>query len=140
MVIQRWQSVLLLVAAVLVGIFCFTPLAQEAAVEQSMPVSHSIAEAPVLLIVNLLIAVLLIIAIFMFKNLRQQRKVTLVTIVLIAASIVSSIFVVYNSWPGASFYWFGGVLLLCVALILAVGAYRLMGKDQKLLRSYDRLR
>lgn len=140
MVIQRWQSLLLLIAAVLVAVFCFTPVAQEAAANNGAMLSHTIAEAPVLLIVNILIAVLLLISIFMFNNLRQQRKVTIISMVLIAASIVSTIFLVYNSWPGASFYWFGGILLLCVALVLAIGAYRFMGRDLKLLRSYDRLR
>ncbi len=141
MVIQRIQTLLLLIAAILVAVFCMTPIATEAAVGvETVAVKHFISEAPVLLIVNILIAVLLVITIFMYKNLRQQMKVTLLCIVLIAASIVSSIFVLYNQWPGAEFFWFGGILLLGVSLIFALAAYRGMNKDHKLLRSMDRLR
>lgn len=140
MVIQRWQSLLLLIATILVAIFCFTPIAREASANGGQMLTHTLSEAPVLLIVNILIAALLTISIFMYKNLKQQRKLTILTIVLMSASLVSTIFLVYNSWPGASFYWFGGILLLSVALVLALGAYRCMGRDLKLLRSYNRLR
>lgn len=141
MVIQRIQTLLLLIAAILVAIFCMTPVATEAAAgAETVAVKHFIIEAPVLLIVNVLIAVLLILTIFMYKNLRQQMKVTLMCMLLIAASIASSIFVLYNQWPGAEFFWFGGILLLCAALIFALAAYRSMRKDHKLLRSMDRLR
>lgn len=140
MVIQRIQTLLLLIAAILIGVFCLSPVAVEAAATDGEVMKHFISEAPVLLVVNILIAVLLVITIFMYKNLRQQMKVTLMCMMLIAASIVSSIFVVYNQWAGATFYWFGGILLLCAALLFALGAYRGMRKDHKLLRSMDRLR
>ena len=55
-----------------------TPVATEAASgADTVAVKHFISEAPVLLIVNILIAVLLVITIFMYKNIRQQMKVTL---------------------------------------------------------------
>lgn len=132
---------MLLIAAVLVGLFCISPVATEAAVgAETVATKHFITEAPILLVVNLLIAALLVISIFMYKNLRLQMKTTLMVMILIAASLASSIFLVYNQWAGASFYWFGGILLLLAALIFAAGAYRFMGKDRKLLRSLDRLR
>lgn len=141
MVIQRWQSVLLLLAVILVAVFCSTPLATYTV--DNSPESLSavyVKDAPVLLTVSLLVAVLLFFSIFMYKNLKRQMTVTLLSIVLIVATIVTGFFVVYNAYPGAEFVIFGGLLLLVITLVLAIGAYRLMGSDLKKLRSYDRLR
>lgn len=138
MVIQRWQTLLLLIAAVSVSLFCFSPVAVETL--EAAVTKHYLSEAPVLMIVNVLIAVLLILDIFLFKNLKLQRKVALLTMVLTCASLVASLFLVNNWWPTASLYWFGGIIFLGVALVVTYWAYRLMGKDQALLRSYDRLR
>ncbi|MDE5595669.1 MAG: DUF4293 domain-containing protein [Muribaculaceae bacterium] len=141
MVIQRWQSVLLLLAVVLMCIFCATPLATYSA--DASPESLSavyVKDAPVLLTVSILVAALLFISIFLYKNLKRQMTVTLLSIVLIVATMVTGFFVVYNSYPGADFVVFGGIVLLVVTLILALGAYRLMRSDLRKLRSYDRLR
>lgn len=74
MVIQRIQTLLLLIAAILVGVFCLTPVAVEAAAgAEADAVKHFICEAPVLLIVNILIAVLLVITIFLYRNLQIGR-------------------------------------------------------------------
>ncbi len=140
MVIQRWQTLLLLIAVVLMGIFCSTPWATYAAegVAEATPVF--IADAPVMLVVNIVIAVLLFLSIFLFKNLKRQMTVTMLSIILICASIVTCGIVLYTAYPGASLIWTGGVLLLLVALVCAIFAYRFMKKDHKLLTGYDRLR
>lgn len=141
MVIQRWQSVLLLLAVVLMCVFCTSPLATYAADNSSDAVSSVyVKDAPVLFTVAILVAALLFISIFLFKNIKRQMSVTLLSIVLIAATIVTGFFVIYNAYPGAQFVVFGGIALLVIALILALGAYRLMKKDLRKLRSYDRLR
>jgi len=140
MVIQRWQSLLLLIAVVLMAVFCCTPWATQAAegVEEAAPIF--ISEAPALLVLNIVIAVILFISIFMFKNLKRQMSVTVLSIVLICTSIVTCGIMLYTAYPGAGLIWTGGVLLLLVALICALFAYRFMKKDFKLLTSYDRLR
>ena len=99
-----------------------------------------VKDAPVFMVLNILIAVLLFIGIFLFKNIRRQMTVTLASMVLICASIVTFGFVLYVGMPGAHIVWTGGVLLLVAALIAALFAYRGMKKDKKLLSSYDRLR
>ena len=99
-----------------------------------------IADAPVMLVVNIVIAVLLFLSIFLFKNLKRQMTVTMLSIILICASIVTCGIVLYTAYPGASLIWTGGVLLLLVALVCAIFAYRFMKKDHKLLTGYDRLR
>lgn len=138
MVIQRWQNLLLLIAAILMIIFCSTPYATRSVAESVSPVF--VYEAPVLLIINLVITVLLVLGIFLFKDLKRQMTVTLISIMLVCASIVTCGFVLYAGMPDATIVWTGGVLLLVVALVCALAAYRFMRKDRNLLRSYDRLR
>lgn len=141
MVIQRWQSVFLLLAVILMGVFCVSPIAtyaSEADVE-SMSMVY-VKDAPVLLTVSLLVAVLLFLSIFMYKNLKRQMTVTILSIVLLVATMVTGMFVVMNAYPGSEFLLFGGMLLLVVTLVLALGAYRFMRSDLRKLRSYDRLR
>lgn len=138
MVIQRWQSVFLLIGAIVMIVFCFVPVGN-ATVENEI-VKLMPSDYPVFLTVNILIAVLLFIAIFLFKNTRRQKTVTLVSMLLIAASAATGGFIIYGDQRGAEIEWFGGVILLVVALVMALAAYRGISRDEKLLRSYDRIR
>lgn len=139
MVIQRWQTLLLLLAVILMCIFCATPYAHVSALEtEAAPVY--VYDAPVFLTINAVIAALLFIAIFMYKNLRRQMTVTLISMVLICASAVTAGFIIYRAMPDATLVWTGGVILLFASLVCALAAYRLMRRDRNLLRSYDRLR
>ena len=123
MVIQRWQSLLLLIAVVLMCVFCSTPYARISAVDATLAsTSVFVYDAPVFLTINIVIAV------------------TIISIVLMCASAVTCGFILYGTMPDAELIWTGGVLLLLVALVCALAAYRFMRKDLKLLRSYDRLR
>ncbi|MDE5813309.1 MAG: DUF4293 domain-containing protein, partial [Muribaculaceae bacterium] len=94
MVIQRWQSVMLLIAGVMMGIFSFCSLGQIQASDYTFNVTalgivrEGIATASgeatgittaSLFILSLLSAILPIIDIFCFKNLPLQKKVTLVS-------------------------------------------------------------
>lgn len=141
MVIQRWQSLLLLVASIMMCVLCASPMAQIAAAEASAaPTTVFVKDAPVFLVLNIVIAVLLFIAIFLFKNLKLQMRVTAMTIVLLAASAVTGGIIVYANMPDAAIIWPGAVILLVLSAVFAVFALRFMRKDHKLLRSYDRLR
>ncbi|MDE6269437.1 MAG: DUF4293 domain-containing protein [Muribaculaceae bacterium] len=139
MQIQRIQTLFLLIAVALVGVFCFTPFAQATAEDGS--VSHVfVKDTPVLLVVNICIAVLLFLNIFMYRNLRRQMKLTLVSMLLLAGSAVACGMVVTVGMPDASLLWTGGVLLLLLALVMAVFAYRGMSRDKRKLASLDRIR
>ena len=141
MVIQRWQNLLLLLAVVLMCIFCSTPFALNNVAEATDSVSPVfVKDMPVLLVLNIVIAVLLVIGIFNFKNLRRQMTITIISVVLMCTSVVTCGFILYATMPNAEIIWTGGVLLLILALVFAIIAYRFMKKDHKLLRSYDRLR
>jgi len=139
MQIQRIQTLMLLIAAIFIGTFCFTPFATIVA-EGAEPTAMFVKDAPVLLILNVVIAALLLITIFMYRNLRQQIKMTILSIVLICASMVTSGFIMAVGFENAKPVLFGGVVLLVLALLFALLAYRGMKRDHKLLRSMDRLR
>ncbi len=130
---------MLLIAAIFIGVFCFTPFATVAA-EGAEPTAMFVKDAPVLLILNIVVAALLLITIFMYHNLRQQMKMTILAIVLICASMVTSGFVIGVGMENATPVLLGGVVLLVLALLFALLAYRGMKRDHKLLRSMDRLR
>lgn len=137
MVIQRIQTLMLLIAVILVAVFCLTPygtLAGEPAT------SIFVKEAPALLVLNIAVAVLLFITIFMYKNLRQQMRMTILSMILVCVSVVTSLFVLNKAYDSATPILLGGVGLLVLALVFALLAYRGMRHDHNLLRSTDRLR
>jgi membrane-associated HD superfamily phosphohydrolase len=136
MVIQRWQSVLLLVAAVLMGINCFIPVsvASEAGAAALCAYDFSM-----LLIINIVTAVLMLISIFLYKDLRKQLQVTAISAVLAVVTIVATMLTVGNIVSFAAIN-FVGLLLPVAATVLTVVARRCINRDKKLLSSYDRLR
>lgn len=141
MVIQRWQTVFLFFATVLMVLFSLMPFAS-VTVDSQVASLHP-KDYPVYLVVNLLIAALLFIAIFKYRNLKLQMKVTMLSIVLICCSAVTGGLLLYG--PGApagavELEWAGGILLLIAALIFAIFAYRGMRNDRRKLSSNDRIR
>lgn len=140
MVIQRWQSVLLLIAAVCMVVFCFVPFASVSDSPQAVESVTLITPSRfiVFFVLNLTIAALLFIAIFLFKNMRRQRTVTLLSMLLIVVSAVTGAFIAYGSEAGGQLGC--GMILLALALVATLWAYRRIGADQRLLRAADRLR
>lgn len=140
MQIQRIQTLMLLIAAIMAAVFCFVPFASQPLAEGGPATSIFAKDAPALLVLNIVIAVLLFILIFMYKNLRMQIRMTILSILLICASIVTCGFYVFVGFEGASLTLFGGVALLVLALLFAILALRGMRHDRRLLSSMDRLR
>lgn len=152
MVIQRWQSVWLLVASICVALFCFLPMATLTFEAQAAPtVTEEAANSvtfiqlldmnPVLFIVGLLVALLLLLNIFSFKDTKRQKKMTILSIILIAVLGCCAVFMVYNNQSEtAHIEWLGSCLLLLGAVAFALLAYRGIRNDEKLLRAADRIR
>lgn len=119
--------------------FCASPfghIESESAMLDVMPKDY-----PVFLVLNILIAVLLFLAIFLFNNRRRQWTVTLVSMLLIAASAVSGGFILYgHDGDVVHIEWVGGVTLLILTLVMTLLAYRGIRKDERIVRSEDRLR
>lgn len=137
--IHRPQTLFLLLAVVCIGVFCCTPFATISRPEAEATQIYA-KDAPILLTVSLLIGALLFIAIFLYKNLKLQKTVTLISMVLLAAAIVTGFFIVYSVIPDAQLIIFGGVLLLFAALICALAAYRGIRRDHKTLKELNSFR
>lgn len=140
MQIQRWQSVWLLFATVLMVIFCFSPLFFMPAAEAGTQVLYT-HDLPVFVTVSGVVALLLFLAIFLYRNTKRQKMVTVVSMILIVCCCVTE-GCIYFGWstPEAPYEWQGSVFLLLGALIFALLAYRGISKDENLLKAADRLR
>ena len=131
MVIQRWQSVLLFLAAICMVLLCVLPLGgvSDNGSPESLTCFKAINMLP-LMIVGVMSAIMFVIAIFLFKNLNLQKRVTLAACILVVASI--AILSITALWIG--------IIWPILALIAAIWAYMRISADQKLLSSYDRIR
>lgn len=146
MVLQRIQSVWLLVAAVCTLLFCFLPVASlsmtalDATSDSATLIQLSDNWA--LLAVGIVTALLVIVNIFSFKDTRKQKRMTIIGIILMAVLGCCAAFMVYNvsSCINAEIEWLGSMLLLLGAIIFSILAYRGIVHDEKLLRAADRLR
>lgn len=132
MVIQRWQSVLLFLAAVMMALFVIFPLGHSASSEEIF-VFDNIAYG----VLNAAVALLLLVDIFLYSNLKLQMRVALICMLLQAVSI----------FIGGRYYFMSGfesslagIPLVAISLVLTFFGRRLIDKDRKLLASADRLR
>lgn len=135
MVIQRWQSVLLLISAIFVALAGILPYAVTA-----NGVDVCAVQTPVLLCVDILVALLLLIDIFLYRNLRYQMKVTRLALGLIVVLEAAIAAYTCAGLEGATISIIGGIVMPVLALISTFVALRLMHRDYRLLRSADRLR
>lgn len=135
MVIQRWQSVLLLISAIFVALAGILPYAVTA-----NGVDVCAVQTPVLLCVDILVALMLLIDIFLYRNLRYQMKVTRLALGLIVVLEAAIAAYTCAGLEGATISIIGGIVMPMLALISSFVALRLMHRDYRLLRSADRLR
>lgn len=144
--IQRIQTLWLLLAAICgAGLFVFDIYYAHVMVNGADTIQHLRANDhyPTMLIA-LVVTVLPLITIFMFKDRKRQRRMGAICIVAITG-FVSLALARVNSFnnsspaPTEGSYWIGAILPV-VALVFIVMALRGISKDEKLVRSLDRLR
>lgn len=155
MVIQRWQSLLLLVAAAVMGCFSFCSLGQIQTTDftynftsmgfyqEGIPtngVSAQIFHTWYLFAVTFTSMLLLLIDIFLFKNLPLQKKVCLVSLLFIIASSATVAYLGYQSFPGGEIGWSSAIICPLIAIVATISAYGLMQKDHNRLKAVDRIR
>lgn len=152
MVIQRWQSVFLLLAAVAMAFFCFMPNAEFITADtvltwRPLGLTSSAGQCAggtlAYFIVNCVITLLIIIDIFLFKNLRRQMTVALVCAALEFASCITwfvCVLIFTERFAATGVEWLPGIILLAASLLMILFAYHFMGKDRRKLAHYDRLR
>jgi uncharacterized membrane protein len=96
------------------------------------------------LLMALVIIILPLVAIFMFKNRKRQRTLSVLSIIFSLSFVSTMIFRVSkfsNEHPEATngSYWIGSVLPVAAIVFLFL-AIRGIAKDERLIRSQDRLR
>lgn len=156
MVIQRWQSLLLLVAAVMMFCFTFCSLGQVTTTDYTFNFTslgftyegESTDGAPsgmflstwYFFALSLTSAVLLLIDIFLFGNLPLQKKVAWMAILFIIAASAVAASLGYTAIEGGSVGWSTVALCPLLALIATLLALGRIQSDHNKLRSVDRIR
>lgn len=149
--IQRIQTLYLIIAIGLMVAFFFVPFgynidtiaAEGALIEQ--PLTGLNQGLSLILPVSLSLLTM-VIAVFSFKSLSGQKALIILSALLIGACAGVVIYYLTAGYKDTNpevairTVWGGGGLLLVAALLSLYGAYRGVSADQKLLRSYDRMR
>ncbi len=150
MVIQRIQSVYLLIAAILMAVFAFFPALAFTFGDRDFV--YGALEAgrvgfthidPLMLTLIIIITLFALIDIFLFKNLQRQMTFCFVTVIIGLAMLVAiaiEAFVIKGriginnvmpQWP---------LVLPILSLLFLMLAHKAMSRDKKALRDADRLR
>lgn len=146
MVLQRWQSVYLLIAAVLMMVYAFSPIAEltldSATVEFGMRGADGVENTDYMwgfFVISVLISLFSVVTIFKYKNLKLQKKMCLIGGCLTAVLLTSIMAVVMLADCLAySISAFNAIPV--VAIIMFYLADCGISKDQKILSGYDRIR
>lgn len=157
MVIQRWQTVLLFVAAALMACFTFIPIGVITTpdytfnltglgfYEAGIPTDGS---SPIVIhtwyffMLSITTIVLLLADIFLYKNLRFQQRVCMVALLFIVADTCVGGLLGFWAFREDQGHIFWRTTALCpfIAIFSTVFAYYRMAQDYSLLKAADRLR
>ena len=149
MVIQRIQTLYLLIAVILMAMFAFFPaltfqlgdreFVYGALETGKVGVTHI---DPLMLTLIILIVFLAFIDIFLFKNLQRQMTVCFVDIIIGLAMIVAIIIeaCVVGNRDNVTVTWRWYLVLPVLSIIFLMLAHKAMSNDKKKLLDADRLR
>ena len=149
MVIQRIQTVYLLIAVILMAVFAFFPaltyqLADKTILYGALETGRAgnMHIDPLLLTLIILISFLAIVDIFLYKNLQRQMTVCFVDIIIGIAMLLAigiQAFYVGNR-EGWTVSWHWHLIFPVLSIIFLMLAHKAMSNDKKKLRDADRLR
>lgn len=157
MVIQRIQSLLLLLSAVVMGVFCFAELAQlstpdftfgfdcmgftyEGEATDGAP-SGIYINTWYFFVLSLLCVLMPLVAIFLFRNLRLQKQLAVFSMLFDMAAFCVALLLGYTAIADGSVSW--NYTLMCAPWLSVLSlwlAWRYINRDQRLLVSVDRIR
>ena len=148
--IQRIQTLFLLLAIAFTVAFFFVPFGYAPVVDE---VTHTGILQPLkaadfvgLIVPSAVSVILMLVAIFLFKHYPMQKLFTILSALSVVATIGVVIYAVVSPYMDSNpdvtiaTVWGGGGLFLVGALIADLAAYHYISKDQRLIRSYDRIR
>ncbi len=138
MVIQRWQSVLLFFAGLAICLFAFLPVCDVVLPDEVVPAV--LKNALPLFILDLLIGLLLFISIFLYGDLKLQKRVVVISDILIVVLMIGSLLYYNNVENSIGVLWSWYALLPVLALVFSIWGYRRIKADENTLKSYDRIR
>lgn len=147
MVLQRWQSLYLLLAAICMAVYAFLPVAEITYNFNTFTLNmmggitgfENMGYMWSFFTISLLISVFTLITIFKFKNLKLQKNLCLISGCLTLVLLVSLMIVTMMLDCSAFKITFYNVLPV-VTIVLFYMADGAITKDQKILSSYDRIR
>ncbi|MBK8505620.1 MAG: DUF4293 domain-containing protein [Saprospiraceae bacterium] len=151
--IQRLQSVFLVLTAAVMALL-FTKPMSFISIDQALPSdtvqsmladgSFSTQDHLILLVLVILGILLPVVTLFLYKNRPLQMKLSRLTIALVVLSVVLTLILFYQDYQkmavGTEVTVQYGYLMLVLAILFLVLALRYIRKDEKLVRSADRLR
>ena len=156
MVIQRWQSVLLLIATAVMAVFSFLSLGQVQLPDCTLnftalgfsiegeglnnPEGGYYLSTLHFFIISILSAIIPLINIFLFKNLKLQKNLCLIEVLFLVVVIIIAGYEGYYAIPQGQVSWSSIIVAPFLALIATAMAYSRIVSDHKLLRSADRIR
>lgn len=158
MVIQRWQSLLLLVSAVMMGCFSFCSLAQVQTLQYTFDftsLGFSYEGEPTegapsgtflatwyFFILSITTTAVYALDIFLFRNLQLQKKVCLIGILMTVASFATCAALGYNAVGDMQQIQWTSVFYVApaFAVVSAILAWGRMQSDRNKLRAADRIR
>ena len=142
--IQRIQTIFLLLASGAALSLFALPLAttSEAKADSVLfaDAAFNIQDGPVMMGTFALAGLLLLVTIFLFNNRKLQMTLTKVGLFLTGVGIGAGAYLYFNDQAADAANPATGIALPVLVLIFGVLAHRYINKDEKLVRSVDRLR
>lgn len=145
--IQRIQSIYLLLSATGFGALFLLPFATSSKpIPQFMQdMIYNVQDSPILIGLTAIGLILALVAIFVFKNRSLQQKLTILTIICSIFVPLVAVLLMYNE--GTAFNEAttiiedeAGLYMPIISLVFGFLAYKGIQKDDKLVKSMDRLR
>ncbi len=137
--IQRIQSIYLLLVVIACVAYIFVPFGQIKTLEGGLE-TWAIKQVVPIMIADIIVAALAFISIFLFKNRKIQMKVVLVNIVLCLVLIGLFIFGLTQHIGIQNYVFKIGSILPVFILLFNMLAYGSIKHDEALVKSMDRLR
>lgn len=148
--LQRIQTLFLIIAIGLTVAFFFIPFGFAPVIDstthQSLLQPLKCTEFIGLIIPSVISILLMAVTIFLYRNYSLQKLFALLSALSLLATIGVVIYAVVSPYVDSNpdvtiaTVWGGGGLFLVAALISVYAAYHYICKDQRLIRSYDRIR